>query len=362
MSERKQSAYAPGRVELLGNHTDYNEGVVLAAALDLGAMIEGVKCDDGILRLASDAYEHVVEVAVQELRKGEEAPWADYLIGVVKVMRDAGYEVGGFDASLTSSVPLGAGLSSSAAIEVATATLCCKLFGLSIAPMELAKLCRKAENEFVGVNCGLLDQATSVFGRAGHAVMLDCREESVRQIPMPEGVALLIVNSNVKHELTGGEYNERREACFAAARALGVRALRDVTPVMLEEEAHRLEPIALRRARHVVGECDRVRRGIVFLESGDAAAFGELMFESHESSIDNFENSTPELDLLVEIARETPGVFGCRLSGGGFGGATVSLVAEDAVDAASERIVEEYFTRAGIQAVALRCHAADGAR
>ncbi len=362
MSEQVILAYAPGRVELLGNHTDYNGGVVLAAALDLGVTITGARRDDGILRFSSREVGRAVEVPLDDLRRLSEEPWADYLTGVVKVMREAGHPIGAFEASLSSTVPPGAGLSSSAAIEVATAMLACKLFDVVLEPMTLAKLCRKAENEFVGVNCGLLDQATSVFGRSGHAVLLDCRAESVRQIPMPEGVALLIVNSNVRHELTGGEYNERREACLAAARALGVQALRDATSEMLEAAKDMLDPITLRRARHVVGECERVWRGVAHLEAGRASAFGELMFESHESSIRNFENSTAELDTLVEIARDTPGVFGSRLSGGGFGGATISLVAEDAVEAAAERIVTDYHARTGIQATALRCHASDGAR
>lgn len=362
MSAAVATAFAPGRVELLGNHTDYNEGVVLAAALELGVTMTGRKRGDGTLRVASAELDREAEVDVGEIRAVSGELWASYVFGVVKVLREAGYGVEAFEAELSSTVPSGAGLSSSAAIEVATAKLVCKLFGIELAPMEIARLCRRAENEFVGVNCGLLDQATSVFGREGHAVLLDCRAESVATVVMPPGVALLIVHSNVKHELTGGEYNERREACFAAARALGVPALRDVSPDALEAAASDLDDIALRRARHVVGECDRVRRGARLLETGDAAAFGQLMFESHESSIRNFENSTRELDTLVEIARETPGVYGSRLSGGGFGGATVSLVAEGVIKEAADRICRHYRERTGIEATALHCHASDGAR
>ena len=361
MTSERQSAFAPGRVELLGNHTDYNEGRVLAAALDLGVTIEGERLDDSIIEVTSRDFGRTARVGIDRISADEAEPWASYLIGVASVFSEAGHPVGGFRASFSSSIPVGAGLSSSAALEVATGMLLQKLFGFTLAPLDLAKLCRRAENRFVGVNCGLLDQATSVFGRRDHAVLLDCREETVENIPMPRDHQLLIVNTNVEHALTGGEYNERRESCFKAARRLGVAALRDVSPPQLEAHADQLEQPLLKRARHVVGECERVELGARALSAGDLARFGELMFQSHASSVANFENSTPELDALVEIARQTPGVVGSRLTGGGFGGATVSLVASEALDDAREAMLAAYRERVGHEASALACRVSDGA-
>lgn len=340
-------AYAPGRVELLGNHTDYNAGVVLSAAIDRGITIQGELSGNSIIQLQSDgpSVRHDLDFGWPQRLATQQ--WANYPLGVVRVLLDEGWTIPGFNASITSTVPAGAGLSSSAALEVATCLLIEKLAGFSLDPMNRARLCRKAENEFVGVNCGLLDQASSVFGKEGHAIFLDCRSETVSNILFPAGVALLITNSGVKHQLTGGEYNERREQCFEAARLLGVSALREATSEQLL--AADLPEITRRRALHVTGENERVFAGIDYLRAGDAAAFGRLMFASHESSRVNFENSTPELDLLVEIAQDTPGVHGSRLTGGGFGGATVSLIDPVLADAISARLTAEYEKRSGHQ-------------
>ncbi len=357
----RHSAYAPGRVELLGNHTDYNKGTVLAAALDIGVTIEGEASGDDKITIKSSNLQRSATTSVATMAAVADEPWASYLIGVAKELKDLGYPISGFDAEFNSTIPVGAGLSSSAALEVATGMLLQKLFEFTLPPMHLAKVCRRAENRFVGVSCGLLDQATSVFGRRNYVVHLDCREESVEMIPMPEDCQLLITNSNVQHNLTGGEYNERRDSCLKAARKLGVQSLRDVSPEQLESHIGELDDLLLRRSRHVVGEIDRVRRGSIALRDGDVHAFGKMMFESHHSSIVNFENSTKELDALVEIARDTPGVLGSRLTGGGFGGATVSLIRKDAVAAASERIAQEYQQRCGLEATILVCKVADGA-
>jgi galactokinase len=300
------SSFAPGRVELLGNHTDYNGGVVLSAALDLGISAVGRRRDDGKIVLSSKGIDGTVTADPKALAPHQ--TWADYPLGVAKMLREAGYPVGGFEAEFSSTLPLGAGLSSSAALEVCTAVLIMRLFGFSVDRLPLAKLCRKAENEYVGVSCGLLDQVSSIFGRKDHAIFLDCRAETVENVPFPRGVALLVVNSGVKHALTGGEYNERRDQCFEAARLLGVPALRDTTSARLA--AADMPELVKRRAAHIVGENERVFEALTHLREGNAAAFGRLMTASHRSSMTNFENSTPELDTLVDIALAQDGVPG----------------------------------------------------
>lgn len=355
-------AHAPGRVELLGNHTDYNEGFVLSAAINHGVTMTGTPLPAGRISLRSRTMARPVEADAANLTPREDdESWANYPLGVVECFRSEGYEVGGFSAEIESDLPAGAGLSSSAALEVATATLLKKLYGLSIDTLELAKLCRRAENEFVGVNCGLLDQVSSAFGKKDHAIFLDCRSETVETIPFPEGCALLITHSGVKHALVGGEYNERRMQCFNAAARLGARVLRDLTGVQLEAAKASLPEIEYRRAAHVVGENERVLRGIELLRAGDAKSFGKLMFASHESSRVNFENSTSELDALVAIAGDVPGVLGSRLTGGGFGGATVSLIDRNAAETAAASYAERYRERTGYACHTYLCEVADGA-
>ena len=356
-----QTSYAPGRVELLGNHTDYNEGVVLSAAIDRGVTLIGERTESSRVALCSTTLGLNFETDANALSPSEEHEWANYLVGVLDVFQKSGLPVSGFSAQIRSNLPLGAGLSSSAALEVSTAMLLQKLFGLSLDRLTIAKYCRRAENEFVGVNCGLLDQASSAFGKAGHAIFLDCRNETVETIPFPEGVELLITQCGVPHRLSGGEYNERRLQCFDAAARLGAKALRDVTSAQLEAAKDKLPALSYQRAAHVVGENERVMRGIEFLRSGDVKGFGSLMFASHESSRVNFENSTPELDTLVEIVRELPGVLGSRLTGGGFGGATVTLLERDKAQSITETLIAKYHQRTGHTAHTHLCEIADGA-
>jgi galactokinase len=355
-------AHAPGRVELLGNHTDYNEGLVLSAAIDRGVTVHGAGRHDGRVVLKSLALEKSVNVRKDDFDRQVEESWANYALGVVRIFGDRGYKIEGFTLDIVSDLPIGAGLSSSAALEVATATFLRKLYDWEITPLELAKLCRQVENEFVGVNCGLLDQVSSVFGKKNNAIFLDCREESVQTVPFPDNVALLITHSGVKHALVGGEYNERREQCFSAAKKLGVPFLRDVTSTELETARERLTNLEYRRAAHVVGETERVSQGIEFLRTGNAQGFGELMFASHESSRTNFENSTTELDALVHIAREDDGVYGSRLTGGGFGGATVSLIHAEQAKRVAENIAMKYLEQTGIECRTYLCEIDDGAR
>ncbi len=355
------SAYAPGRVELLGNHTDYNQGVVLAAAIDRGLTVAGIARHDQLIVLGSRAHGHPVQVSLGELEPPADARWARYSLGVVDQFVRAGFELRGFEAEISGELPGGVGLASSAALEVATAGLLMKLNELRLAPLEVAKLCQRAENNFVGVHSGLLDQVTSIFGRAGEAVYLDCQTEEIRTIPWPADVALIVAEAGGKHDLLQTFYNERREQCAAAADALGAESLREVTPDHLELVEGSLDPILYRRAAHIVSENDRVWRAVTALEAGDAAALGALMNASHESSRVNFENSTPELDQLVARAQAQPGVLGARLTGGGFGGGIVVLVRQDSAEAVAETLRAQARAESGHTPLVFVCRLADGA-
>lgn len=346
---------------MLGNHTDYNQGVVLAAAIDRGITVTGSSRDDGQITLASDLTSETVEVSSGEIAPRTAQAWANYPLGVVQQFQKRGGRISGFDATISGNVPAGAGLSSSAAFEVATAGLIMQLHDLHLEPLEVAKLCQRAENDFVGVQSGLLDQVASVFGRADQLVYLDCRTQEIRTIPFPAGYALVIAESGVKHSLVAGEYNARREQCAAAAKALGVVALRDVSLAQLEAARASLDPLLFKRAAHIVGEDDRVWRAVEALASGNITPMGELMNASHESSRLNFENSAPELDLLVSIARSLPGVLGSRLTGGGFGGGTVTLVTLEAAPAVVKALTSQYEQQTGHRPAVFICRIADGA-
>ncbi len=354
--------FAPGRVELLGNHTDYNGGYVLSAAIPQGVRASGSKRDDGLIRLSTLLGEETLlrEVSADAsypfVKSGE---WSDYPLAVLQALRDEGHFLDAFDAAYRSDLPFGAGLSSSAALEVSTILLLSKLFGVSLSGMDLARLCRRAENQFVGVRCGILDQVSSLFGKRDHAIFLDCLKEEVSLVSFPNDISLLIVQCGVPHALVGGEYNARRFECSEAARQLGVNFLREADMALLEES--QLPDLERRRAAHIIGENDRVLRGVEFLGSGNVADFGRLMSASHESSRVNFENSTPELDLLVGIATLTPGVLGARLTGGGFGGAIVVLVSRKDRHEAGNFIASEYERRSGHEAHVMECDLADGA-
>jgi galactokinase len=351
------SAYAPGRVELLGNHTDYNEGVVLGAAINRGLTISGSRRDDAVISVSSGTMGRV-EISCSELRPQTKERWANYVLGVA---HELPFSVGGFSAEIAGDLPAGAGLSSSAALEVSTALFLLKLHQRDLPLLEVAKICQRAEHLFAGVQSGLLDQVTSLFGRADHAVFFDCRTEEVRTIPFPKGLALIIAESGKKRELASGEYNARREETSAAAAAFGVRALRDVTSTQLAARPD-LPDLLRRRAAHIVGENERVWRAVGLLEAGDGLGFGALMNASHESSRRNFENSTHELDLLVSIAQELPGVLGARLTGAGFGGATITLCEQAAAEAVATGLSTRYTDACGSKARVFICRIADGAR
>jgi galactokinase len=377
-------ARAPGRVELLGNHTDYNQGLVMALAVDKYVTLAGAPREDASVEVVSTAYPQPARFALDRLERDPAAPWADYVKGVLAGLRERGAGLRGFNAAIHSTIPPGAGLSSSAALLVATALLVRKLQPYTLdaqgrvtplpqwpgdelpalngaEKLALARLCQAAENRFVGVHCGLLDHLSSLFGRAGHVILLDFRDTRVDWTPFAPELAVVVCHSGVRHALVAGEYNDRRATCEAAARALGVASLREIAPESLEADRARLTPHQYECARHVVGENDRVRRGATLLRAGDYAGFGQLLWQSHASSRENFHNSCPELDTLVELAREHPACLGARLTGGGFGGATVNLVRRAAVEDFRARLAAGYAARTGRPLESWVCEVVDGA-
>ena len=354
------AAFAPGRVELLGNHTDYNQGFVLSAAIHLGVRVDGERLPTDQINVSSRMNGRTVQVPLLTSRPLQTDSWANYPVGVIKFLREAGYPVGGVRLLITSTLPIGAGLSSSAALEVATALVLARLFEFEIESMKLAQLCQRAENDFVGVRSGLLDQASSVFGKSSQLILLDFRWITAQTIPIPDDVALLLMNSGAPHELAGSEYNERYHQCMSAAAAMHAKSLRDITSEQLKSAP--IDPLLRQRGLHITGENERVLAGVEALRAGNPQKLGELMFLSHNSSRVNFENSTPFLDALVEIARETPGVLGSRLSGGGFGGSTVSLVSKDQTPSIIERIAAEYQRRTGMTCTPIVTEPSAGAR
>jgi galactokinase len=344
---------APGRVNLIGEHTDYNDGFVLPVAIDLGISIALVPNDDGRaeLTLADSGETATFEVADPGARRGT---WLDYIAGMAWALGDAGVRVYGFRGRLASTLPQGAGLSSSAALEVASAWALAGGARPPLDPMDLVHVVQRAENGYIGLNNGIMDQFASIFGEPGRALLLDCRSLEHRVVHLPlDDVALVTCDSGSPRRLEASAYNERRAQCEAAVRVIaaiepGVRSLRDVTFEMLDRIRDRLDPVAARRAEHVVAENGRVLATIAALEASDLAAVGRLFAESHDSLRDRYEVSSPELDALVDIARATPGVVGARLTGAGFGGCTINLVRHEAVETFRAAVLRDYPARTGL--------------
>jgi galactokinase len=350
------TAFAPGRVNLIGEHTDYNDGFVLPMAIALGVELAARPRAGREVRVrAVDLGETAAfPLGAAAPARDPAHPWSDYLRGVVWALERAGHPPAGMDVAFGGTLPQGAGLSSSAALEVATALAATRLAGVALDVAALARLCQRAENEVVGVACGIMDPFVSLAAREGHALLLDCRSLATEQVPLALGDhAVAVVHSGVRHALVGSAYNRRRAECAAGVDVLrrrfpGVRALRDATPEQLEACRPELTPEVHRRCRHVVAENARVLAAVAALRGGDLPAFGALLDASHASLRDDYEVSCPELDLLVDLARRSPGVLGSRLTGGGFGGCTVSLVARDALEAFREGVLGEYGRRTGL--------------
>jgi galactokinase len=357
---------APGRVNLIGEHTDYNDGLVMPAAIEFYTWIAVAPRDDRRLVVHSTNFPDSIEV---DLEAGEPSPrnhWTDYVVGVAVMLKRGGHRLRGADLLVHGEVPIGAGLSSSAAIEVATGIALLGVSGLSMQRLDLAKLCQRAENEFVGARCGIMDQFISCCGRAGHALQLDCRSLDYRMLPLPEEISLVICNTMVKHKLAGGEYNARRAECEEGVLRLSrflphIRALRDVSLNNLERYADSLPETIYKRCRHVVTENQRVTDAVRLLERGDLSEFGKLMHASHLSLRDDYQVSCAELDLMVELAGGLAGVFGARMTGGGFGGCTINLVRTQAVLEFQRDMASAYEKATGLAPQIITTAAAEGA-
>lgn len=353
---------APGRVSLMGSHTDYNEGYVLPAAIDFDVLIALSPRQGGQVKLRSLNYDQTTEFDVAAVTSSADAPWSNYVRGVAWSLMAAGHELAGLDAVIEGNVPIGAGLSSSAAVEVASALAFCEASKLEIPRPELAQLCQRAENEFVGMNCGILDQFTSLMAEKGHALFLDCRSLGYRNVPFDTSeVKVVICDTKKPRELVHSEYNTRRAECEEGARVLGVPALRDATLELFRTHAADLTETIRRRCRHIITENDRVLRSLQVLEAGDLVAFGALMNEAHVSIRDDYEASGPELEVMIEIAQQTEGVLGSLATGAGWGGCTANLVRGDAVERLKQNVFEEYPPRTGLTPDVYVCEAAAGA-
>jgi len=348
-------AAAPGRVNLIGEHTDYNDGFVFPMALERYTVIAADRPASGNGRLIHWNCTRKNETAVIDLNavaKGE-PKWANYVKGVIAGFQTRGMDPGPFEAIMASTVPLGGGVSSSAALEVSTATLLEAITGQTLDPVEKALLCQKAEHDFAGMPCGIMDQFISALGQKDHLLLLDCRTRQPQQVPMSDpAVQVLVINTNVKHELVGGEYAQRRQQCEEAARILGVKVLRDTDSQSLEQKKSKMEPLAYRRAKHVVSENERTLHAAQGVRAGNWPTVGQFMYASHFSLKDDFEVSCAELDTVVDIAGDLGldgGVYGCRMTGGGFGGCCVALVKTEAVERVAEHIALAYENRTQIK-------------
>lgn len=368
----KFTTLAPGRVNLLGEHIDYNEGIVMPVAIDRYVHLECQPIDEPVIQLTATDYSGSVVIPLHSLDDkvdidGKPLPsFALYPAGVAWALQKEGLEVPGLNVVLTSNVPIGAGLSSSAAVEVGFAVSWQRLANYPVSKMRLAQICQNAESQYVGVNSGLMDQFASMFGIADHILVFDTRDLSWKPLPLPEGTTIVVADSSVRRSLAGSAYNERRSDCQEALTVLqkhipGIRSLRHVSPEQFRQYDQLLDRNPRYRAWHVVDECARVIQAILILEKGDATAFGHLMTECHASLRDHYEVSCPELDALVEIASTQPGCQGARLTGAGFGGCTVNLVDTGAVESFIENLSSQYQARTGKVAKVYYCQAANGA-
>lgn len=363
---------APGRVNLLGEHVDYNDGFVLPVAIDRATYVAFSPSDSNITTIWAADYEQKAVFSPQSIQKKQQVDdtplpeWANYPAGVMWSLREAQLDAPGINAVFSSDVPCGAGLSSSASVEMAFGIAWSKLGGWSIAPMELAKLGQKAENKYVGVNCGIMDQFASACGEVDRLLYLDCRSLTWKSVPLPKKVAIVVADTSVRRKLSSSEYNKRRNACDEAVRRLKtelpqISSLRDIDLKSFNQLASKLPIEVENRARHVVEEIERSKKGIFFLEKGDIGQFGELMDECHTSLRDFFEVSSPELDIMVQVAQTLPECYGARLTGAGFGGCTVNLVQLEQADSFAQALTIRYESQTNLHPEIYVCRASAGA-
>ncbi|MEN9933673.1 MAG: hypothetical protein RLZZ387_252 [Chloroflexota bacterium] len=356
---------APGRVNLIGEHTDYNDGFVFPVAIDRATYIAARPRDDRMVHVVAADLGDEDEFSLDAIEHSKDHLWSNYIRGVAKALLVAGHSLGGVNLLVTSDVPRGAGLSSSAALEVGVGYAFQTLNRLNILGEELALLSQGAENNFVGVNSGIMDQFISALGQPDHALLIDCRDLGYRPVPIPPSTQIVVCDSHIERSLAASAYNQRRKECEEAVRILKqwypkILALRDVTVEQLRaHEADLPEPVR-QRARHVVTENDRATRGATALEAGDVAEFGRLMNESHASLRDDYEVSIPPIDSLVAAAQVVPGCYGSRITGAGFGGCTVSLVDQSAVERFRQEVAAAYLAATGSEATIYVCKASGG--
>lgn len=360
-----QLTRAPGRVNLIGEHTDYNEGFVLPAAIDRAAWIVARPRDDRQLRIHAVHYDASVELNLDQLQPGQVQGWPAYIAGMADYLQQAGHALGGADMVIDGDVPEGAGLSSSAALEVATGATLLGLAGIELDRVGLARAGQQTEHNYIHVNSGIMDQLISAIGKQYHALLIDCRDYNAQPIPLRPDAQLVVCNSKVSRELAGSGYNERRAECDEAVRLLraalpAIQTLRDVSPEQLQQHADLLPPVVLKRARHVVTENARVLESAAALRGGDLRRFGALMNEAHESYRDDFEASVRPIEVLVAAAQAVPGVYGSRLTGGGWGGCTVSVVDGGAVERFCSTVAGIFEHEIGYAPDIYACVASDG--
>ena len=364
--KRERIFRAPGRVNLIGEHTDYNDGFVLPAAINFSTWVTLAPLQDNLLEIFSENFNEQIAIRLGDADIKPRGHWSDYVIGVAVVLQKAGHSLRGAHLKIRGEVPIGSGLSSSAALEVATACALVANSNLNIDRLELAKLCRRAENEFVGARVGIMDQFVSLHGKANKALLLDCRSLHYELRPMSTDTSLVVCNTMVKHELASSKYNQRREECEAGVKHLAqmlpnVTALRDVTLEQLDRYGKNMPGVIYRRCRHVVTENARALEAGEALVSNDLNRFGQLMYESHRSLRDDYEVSCVELDLMVDLASKTEGVYGARMTGGGFGGCTVNLVAREQEENFKRFVAEGYERETSLKPEIFVCEPSDGA-
>ncbi len=350
---------APGRVNLIGEHTDYNDGFVLPMAIDRAIWIALRARSDQRVIIQSLDFDQTVEFQLDDLTKG--SGWGEYIKGVAWALQQADYTLRGFEGVVAGDVPIGAGLSSSAAWELASARALAVTSGFTWDAATMARLGQRAENQWVGVNCGIMDQMISAAGQANHALLIDCRSLETQAVPLPANTAVVVLDTATRRGLVDSAYNERRSQCEAAARFFGVKALRDVTLERFKANANQLDPIMRRRALHIITENDRTLRAVEAMRRGDAIELGQLMQLSHMSLRDDFEVSSHELNLMVECAERQPGCYGARMTGAGFGGCAVALVRADAAKQFSDLVARDYQSATSITPHVYVCSATNGA-
>ena len=357
---------APGRVNLIGEHTDYNDGFVLPAAIDLYTWVAIASRNDTKLHVFSANLNQSAEIDLREKNPVAKHHWPDYVQGVALSLQTSGIPLRGANIAIHSDVPSGSGLSSSASLEVSVATALLALSNRSLDKLEIAKLCQRAENEFVGARCGIMDQFAACFGRAGHAILLDCRSLEGTPLPLPAGISLIICNTMVKHEHSAGEYNARRAQCEEGVQLLrkwypNALALRDISMEELKVHEPEFPPVTFRRCRHVVSENGRVLDTVKALNEDNLNPIGKFMAQSHQSLRDEFEVSCRELDVMVELAQKQPGIIGARMTGGGFGGCTINLVETTYLEGFRQSIRSAYKSAMGKTPEVYALRAGEGA-